>query len=381
MKSRFHSRLVVSLVGLVALSSALTTPSFAQSANGKEILIGQTADFSGVQAGPVKEMTDAAYAYFDKVNKAGGVAGRKISLVSLDDKYDPKLSVRHAKTLADKGVLAIILGRGTANAEAIIPVVSEEQVPVVGYVGGSTVLHAPVKKFFFNLRPPYRLEVERAIGQLVAQGASRIAAVYTDDAFGTDAVAGFNEGMKEVKLTPAVVTTIPRGDAKVDAAVANLMAANANAIVGLCIPKSCAALVKALHKAGYTGRFLSLSNTSSTSYVKELGDVARGVIVTQVFPSPHSIASAVSNEFQKLASDYKLPLTYTSMEGFINAKVLVEAIKRSGTKPTRDSLLAALNGMSKLDFGGYAVSFSASNHTASDHVYLTIIGKDGKFLQ
>ncbi len=379
MHSRYHSRFAPLLGMFSALM--LSASALAQGVTAKEILIGQTADFSGVQASPVKEMTEAARAYFDKLNKAGGIGGRHITLVSLDDKYDPKLTVTHAKTLATKGVLAIVLGRGTANAEAILPVVTDEQVPVVGYVGGSTILHAPVKKYFFNLRPPYRLEVERAIGQLVAQGASKIAAVYTDDAFGADAVAGFNEGMKELKLTPALVTTIPRGDAKVDEAVAKLMAASPNAIVGLCIPKPCAALVKALHKAGYTGRFLSLSNTSSTSYVKELDDVARGVIVTQVFPSPHSIANAVSNEFQKLAHDYKLPLTYTSMEGFLNAKVLVEAIKRSGAKPTRESLVAALNGMSKVDFGGYIVTFSASNHTASDNVYLTIIGKDGKFMR
>jgi len=165
--------------------SAHITGALAQGVSKTEILVGQTADFSGVQAAGVKEITDPAKAYFDKINKAGGIGGRQITLVSLDDKYDPKITVTNETELAvNKGVLAIMLGRGTANAEAIIPVATENKVPVLGYVGGSVALHTPAKHYFFNLRPPYRLEVERAIGQLVAQGASRIATVYTDDAFG-----------------------------------------------------------------------------------------------------------------------------------------------------------------------------------------------------
>ena len=361
--------------------SAHITGALAQGVSKTEILVGQTADFSGVQAAGVKEMTDPAKAYFDKINKAGGIGGRQIPLVSLDDKYDPKITVTNATELAvNKGVLTIMLGRGTANAEAIIPVATENKVPVLGYVGGSVALHTPVKRYFFNLRPPYRLEVERAIGQLVAQGASRIATVYTDDAFGKDAFEGFKEGMRMAKLDAAVATTIPRGDFKVDEVVVKVLAARPDALIGICVPKACATLIKALRVAGYSGRFLSLCNTSSSAYVKELGKVARGMIVTQVFPSPDSVATAIANDFQKLAAEYKLPLSYSAMEGYINARVMVEAIKRAGNKPTREGIVTALESMRKVDFGGYMLSFSATNHTGSEIVELAIIGKDGRFM-
>ena len=105
--------------------------------------------------------------------------------------------------------------------------------------------------------------------------------------------------------------------------------------------------------ASYSGRFLSLSNTSSNAYVKELGEVARGVMVTQVFPSPDSVATAIANDFQKLAAEYKLPLTYSAIEGYIHARVKVEAIKRAGNKPTREGIVTALESMRKVGPGGH----------------------------
>ena len=377
--SRAHLPLLFTATTAVALLVSIA-PAFAQGVTKTEILIGQTTDLTGVQAASSKDIGDAARAYFDKVNKSGGISGRTITLVSLDDKFDPKLTAANATTLAlEKDVLAIAFGRGSANAEAVIPIVTENRVPVIGWTGGSMPMHSPPKRYFFNVRPPYRLEIERAIGQLVAQGASKIATVYTDDAFGKDALEGFKEGMKAVKLDSAAIVSIPRGDVKVDDAVAKIVASKADAVIGICISKPCSELVKGLRAASYSGRFLSLSNTASGAYIKMLGDVGRGVIVTQVFPSPDSVATAVANDFQKLAAEYKLPLTYTSMEGFVGARVLVEGIKRAGSKPTRESLTNALEGMRKFDMGGYVVSFSATDRTGSEVIDLTIIGKDGKF--
>lgn len=182
------------------------------------------------------------------------------------------------------------------------------------------------------------------------------------------------------KLDAAVATTIPRGDFKVDEVVVKVLAARPDAVISICVPKACATLIKALRMAGYSGRFLSRSNTSSNAYVKELGEVARGVIVTQVFPSPDSVATAIANDFQKRAAEYKLPLSYSAMEGYINARVMVEAIKRAGNKPTREGIVTALESMRKVELGGYMLSFSATNHTGSEIVELAIIGKDGRVM-
>ncbi|HEX9392489.1 MAG TPA: ABC transporter substrate-binding protein [Usitatibacteraceae bacterium] len=357
-------------------------PVNAQSGTSSEILIGQVADFSGPLAGNVKEGTEAVRAYFDKVNKSGGVNGRKLVLQSLDDGYDPKKTVALAQSLIDsKSVLALVLGRGTANAEALMPLLKEKHVPMVGFAGGSVAMHVPANRYFFNLRPPYRIEAERAIGQLFAQGITTIAAVYTDDAFGKDAVLGIDAGAANSNIKVTGTIALERGSANVDGAITMIMSQKPGAVIAICTVKPCAALRKGLQAAGYLGTFLTLSNTSSNAFITELGEAGRGVIVTQVFPSPESRAMAVSVDFQKLAEEYKLPKSYTAMEGYVYARVLVEAIKRAGANPTHETLTEALQSDKKFDLGGYVIAFSPTNRTGSQLVDLTIITKAGKFLR
>lgn len=360
----------------------LPLPAQAQSAAKPDILIGQTADFSGPLAGNVKEGTQAVRAYFDKVNKAGGINGRRLVLESLDDGYDPKKTVSNARTLIeDKGVVALTLGRGTANAEAVMPLLLEKGVPMIGFAGGSVAMHTPANRYLFNLRPPYRVEAERAVGQLLAQGVTSIAAVYTDDAFGKDAVLGVHEGMKANNLKVTDSLALERGSVNVSAAVAKIAATKPGAVIAICTVKPCAALRQSLRKAGYHGTFLTLSNVSSAAFVKDLGDAGRGVIVTQVFPAPQSSALAVSAEFQKLADEYKFPKSYTAMEGYVYARVLVEAIKRAGASVTRENLVKVLESGRKFDLGGFAVGFTPGQRTGSSAVDLTIVTKEGRFMR
>jgi branched-chain amino acid transport system substrate-binding protein len=366
----------------IAATYCLTGAANGQGVTQSEILIGQVADFSGPLAGNVKEGTDVVRAYFDKVNKAGGVNGRKLVLFSLDDGYDPKKTVALAQTLIEsKGVLALILGRGTANAEALMPLLLEKRVPMVGFAGGSVAMHVPPNRYLFNLRPPYRLEAERAVGQLIAQGIMSIAAVYTDDAFGTDAIVGIAEGAQgnNFKMTNAIA--LERGSVNVGPAITKIMASKPGAVIAICTVKPCVALRQGLLAAGYLGTFLTLSNTSSNAFIKELGDAGRGVIVTQVFPPPDSIVIAVSVEFQKLADEYKLQKSYTAMEGYVYARVLVEAIKRAGAKLSRESLTETLESDRKFDLGGYSIAFGPHNRTGSNVVDLTMITKNDKFLR
>ena len=382
---RFSSRRV-SFAFFLAFAMALAFYAIrvanSQSLVQPDILIGQVADFSGPLASNVKEGTEAVRAYFDKVNQAGGIKGRKIVLQSVDDAYDPKQTVALAKNLIEtKPVLALILGRGTANAEAVMPLLQEKRVPMVGFAGGSVAMHTPPNRYFFNLRPPYRVETERAVGQLVAQGIKSVTAVYTDDAFGKDAVIGVGEGVAGTPMKINDIVALPRGSVEVAPAVAKIMATKPGAIIAICTVKPCAALRKALETAGYFGTFLTLSNTSSNAFITELGTAGRGVIVTQVFPSPDSAAMAVSGDFQRLADAYKFPKSYTAMEGYVYARVLVEAIRRTNGPLTSESLTETLQGEKGFDLGGYAVNFGPNTRTGSQIVELTIISKGGKFVR
>ena len=245
----------------------LSGPALAQGA--AVIVIGQTADFSGPLAGVVKEGTQVVRAYFDHVNKAGGINSRKIVLESMDDGYDPARTISNARALIEnKGVIAMTLGRGTANGEAVMPLMLEKKVPMIGFTGGSVAMHTPPNRYFFNLRPPYRFEAERAVGQLLAQGITSISAVYQDDAFGKDAVIGVEAGMKANNLKVTDSLAIERGSVNVAAAVKRILETRPGAVIAICPIKAVAALRQELQTGGEGGTLLTHSNVRPASCVR-----------------------------------------------------------------------------------------------------------------
>lgn len=329
----------------------------------------------------MKETAAAARAYFDKVNAAGGVNGRKIVLESMDDGFDPKRSVENAKKLIDdKKVLALFLFRGTANAEAVMPVIQEKKVPMFAGVGSSIKMHEPPSRYMFNLRAPVQIEVRSVVAQLASQGIKDVSVVYTDDGFGKDAFDGAKKAFAKYGMAPKAVAVIPRGQTEVDAAVNDIAKSNPSATLGFCIPKICAEIVRKLRAKGSLTQFFSLSNTSSGAYVKELGEHARGVVVTQVMPYPFDARQAIGREFLQFAKETKTPESYATMEGYLSARIMTEALKRAGKNPTRESLVAAFESM-QLNLGGFNVGFSPTSRTGSEFVDLTMISKNGKFIR
>ena len=345
------------------------------------IMIGQTADYTGPQSAPVKETAAAARAYFDKVNKEGGVYGRKIVLESMDDGYDPKRSVENARKLIDqKGVIALFLFRGTANAEALLPVLEEKKTLLFGGVGSSMKMHQPMNRYMFNLRSPVQTEVSAIVGQLASQGIKDVAVVYTDDGFGKDAMDGAKKAFAKHGITPTAVASIPRGQTEVDAAVAEISKAKPTATIGFCIPKICATIVRKLRAKGSLTQFFSLSNTSSNAYVTELADNARGVVVTQVMPYPFDARDQIGREFQAFVKETGIKESYGTMEGYLSARIMVEALKRAGKNPTREGLVTAFESL-KLNLGGFQLAYGPTTRTGSDFVDLTMISKNGKFIR
>ncbi len=350
-------------------------------AAGDVLLLGQTADYSGPQAAPVKETAAAARAYFDKVNAQGGVNGRKIVLESIDDGYDTKRTVENARKLIDeKGVLALFLFRGTANAEALLPILEQKKTLLFGGVGSSMKMHQPMNRYMFNLRSPVQTEVASIVGQLASQGITDVAIVYTDDGFGKDAMEGARKAFEKYKIKPTALASIPRGQTEVDAAVNEIMKAKPSATIGFCIPKICATIVKKLRAKGSLTQFFSLSNTSTNAYVTELADNARGVVVTQVMPYPFDTREQIGREFQTFAKETGTNVSYGTMEGYLSARVMTEALKRAGKNPTRESLVVAFESL-KLDLGGFRLAYSPTTRTGSEFVDLTMISKNGKFIR
>jgi branched-chain amino acid transport system substrate-binding protein len=363
---------------LIAL--ALATGA-AQAQDPAPLVIGQTAAFTGPQSEPVKETTIAARAYFERLNARGGVNGRKVVLESLDDGYDPKRSVENAtRLIEERHAVALFLFRGTANAEAMMAVAQDHHVPMFAGVGSSYRMHQPPSRYVFNLRAPVQTEVTSVVRQLVSQGARDISVVYTDDGFGKDALDGAKRAFAENKIEPKVIAAIPRGQADVADAVKKIAAAAPRATLGFCIPKTCAAIVKGLREKGSITEFVSLSNTSSTAYVEELGSYSRGVMVTQVMPFPFDSRDAISVEFQQFAREAQVKPSYAAMEGWLSARVLAEALRRAGPKVTPETLVTAFESLN-LNLGGFNVAYSPRTRTGSEFVELTMISKNGRFIR
>lgn len=350
-----------------------------------QIRIGQTAGYTGIVGPGVKETSDGAKLYIDAVNARGGVYGQKIELISMDDKFDPKLAAENARILIEeKNVLALFLGRGTPPTDAVIPVIDKAGVPYIAPSTGAISLHEPVKKHVFNVRAPYREEAILAVKHLVSSGLVRIAVVHVDDSFGKDGLAGALKGFTAMNTKPLFVEKYDRVKPDLAAIVPRAVKEQAQAIIWVGAPAPIADGLKALRAAGSFAQIVSLSNNAAGGFIKALGENARGVIVMQVFPGERNSGHAFVGEALALAhaKDAKATLSPSMLEGFAAAKVLVEALNRTGPNPTREKLQKTLENFRPYDLGGkLMVEFTPTDHTGLKYADLSIIAYDGRFMR
>ena len=344
-----------------------------------DIKIGQTTGLTGAVAASAQEANAGAKLYFDATNARGGVHGEKIQLISLDDKFDPKLAAANAGKLIDQGVIALFLNRGTPHTQAIMPLLAEHKVPLVGPSTGSMVLHNPVHPWVFNVRAPYRREAERSIAHLSMIGLNRIAIVQVDDSFGADVAAGALKGLTAANKQPLALEKYDRDKPDFGPIMPKIVGADPQAVMFIGSGTAVVDGMKALRATGSRAQMVTLSNNASSGFIKELGPLAHGVVVSQVFPNERSIATGVVKEAMELARAAKVELTPSALEGYVSAKVLVEGLRRASPQPTREKLRRALETFNHYDLGGLAVSFSPTDHTGLDYADLSIVGNDGRF--
>lgn len=345
-----------------------------------QVLIGQTAGFSGIVASGVQETTDGARLYLDMVNARGGVHGQKIELISLDDKFDPKLAAENArKLIEEQNVTAMFLTRGTPHNEAIVPLLDKHGVALVGPSTGAMVLHKPVRKHVFNVRATYQREAEKAITHLASMGITRIGVVLADDSFGADGLAGAQRGLEQAKLQPVVLEKFNRAKPDFAPIAAKVVQSQAQAVLMLASGSAVVDGYTAFRNAGSGTQIVTLSNNASSGFAKSLGNNARGVIVTQVFPNERSSHFPLVREAHDLAKSKGKEISPAMLEGYAAAKVLVEGLRRAGAKPSREKVQTALESIQKFDLGGLDITYGPDDRTGLDFADLSIIGTDGKF--
>ena len=364
---------------LAAASAALLLA--ATGAAQAQILIGQTTAVTGPVAASVGETLVGVHLYLDHVNARGGVHGEQIKLITRDDKFEPKLAGENARQLIeDDKVAALFMSRATPHTQAILPHLAKYNIALVAPSTGAMVFHRPVNPYVFNVRSSYQAETERAVEHLHTITLDRIAVVHVDDSFGEDCLAGAMKGFDRLKFKPIAVIKADRAKPDYAAIVPQLVAAKAQAVIWIGSSVAVSGGVKALRAAGSAAQVVTVSNNASGGFIKQLGDSARGVIVTQVFPNVRAMGYGINREAEALAkAKGGINLSPQMMEGFAGAKVLVEALRRAGPKPTREKILAALGGMSQYDLGGLELGYGPGDRTGLNFVELSIIGRDGRF--
>lgn len=278
----------------------LSQTAFAEGVTPDTILIGQSAALSGPAEELGKEMKSGAEAYFDIINKAGGVNGRKIKIVSLDDGYEPeKAAANTRKLITEDKVLALFGYVGTPTSNAALPIFTEAKVPFIGAFTGAQSLREPFNRYIFNVRASYFDETEQIVGHLVQQGINRIAVFYQNDAYGKAGLAGVERAMKARKLEIAATATVERNTTDVAAAVSTLAKSKTDAVIMISAYKSCAAFIKAMKAAGGFQQYWNVSFVGSKALSNALGDEGRGVQISQVVPFPWADVSQIVHNYQK----------------------------------------------------------------------------------
>lgn len=349
----------------------------------RQILIGSCAALDGPAGFLGLQTVTGASAYLDHVNAGGGVHGRKIQLLAFDDGYEPAKAEFCFKRLLKENVFAAGFFVGTPTAAKYVPMAEENKVPVIGLFTGAQMLYSPLKHYVLNVRASYYDETREQVENLWnALGVRKIGIIYQDDAFGSAVLDGLQLALKKYHAAPVGLGTFTRNTLDVDKGIAAVRAANPQAVLIVGPYAPVAAIVKKAHASRWRPLFLTVSFVGTEKFIAEAGRDAEGTIITQVVP-PYTRTDfpAVALYLQALKTYYPAEHpTFVSLEGFVDAMVLVEGLKRAGKDPTREKLIAALESIDNKDIGlgpKLTLHYSPTRHKGFDQIYTTVV-RDGK---
>lgn len=378
------------------------------------IVVAQTAAFTGWPAPSVIEMTAGAKLLIDAENAKGGINGRRIELVSMDDASDAKRAAANTeKLITEHKPVAVFLSRGTPMADAMLPVINKHKVPLIAPSTGALSLREPALPLVFNVRASYQVEARKAVEQLVGMGFTRIGVIYVDDTFGGDAIVGVMEGFKRSGATPLFVEKFSRAQKEfVERDLPRLTetaaAVQAPAVVLIGASGATISILRGLKEVGLKGYVATLSTNASSGFLKDIaeavGEKGPKVIVSQVFPNERGVAVPLVKEMTDLLKAARgraasqgpkagplgqvaqyidsegAHVSPAMLEGAAAAKVLIAGLKRSGADPTPAKLVTALETGGRIDIGWprYDVTYSRTNHWGIEFTELSIVSTTGQ---
>lgn len=364
-----------------AFAALVTSTAYAQGVTDNQIVLGQSVAFSGPAQELGIRMNLGAKVFFDALNAKGGIYGRSVQIKTRDDGYEADRAAANTKALIEEDRVFALFGYvGTPTSLAAKPVFTAARVPFIAPFTGAEALRNPMSRYIFNVRASYYDETELIVKQVSNVGMKKIAVFHQNDSYGQAGLDGVTRALKAVNLPLAATGTVERNSTEVAKALDAILAAKPDVIVQICAYKACAAFIKEAKQRGYTGQFYNVSFVGSKALADELGELGNGVGISQVVPFPYNQKAAIVREYQKAMRDAgHNDFDFTSLEGYIAAKVTAEALRRAGRGLTRESFMTALESLQNYDVGDFTIAFGAGDHSASNWVELTMIGPNKVF--
>ena len=346
------------------------------------IVFGQSGPLTGPSSSMGVGMRQGILAAFAEANRAGGVKGRKLELVSKDDGYEPPRSVAATKDLLEKDrVFALVGSVGTPNSAKTVPMAAEVEAPYVGPYTGAEFLRDAMLDNVVNVRASYAQETEVIVERLTKDlGATKIACFYQNDAYGNAGFSGVKLALSKRNLRLAGEGTYERNTVAVRDGVLAIQKAQPEAVVLISVHKPGVEFVRVAKEVGLKVPLVAISPVTEL-FAADLGAAGAGVVVTQIVPFPGDASIPVVKRYQEAlkAVEAGAKPDFVSLEGYLVGRLVVAALGRLDGAPTREAFLNAILSGAPIDVDGFVLKFGAGDNQGSDQVFLTAIGPDGAF--
>lgn len=366
-------------------AAAVFHPGYAAAALGPgtadTINIGQSIALSGPIAVQARTINSGAQLVFDATNRAGGVQGRRIHFISLDDQLQPAKTVENCERLiGERGVVAMFGLLGSGNLMAVDPLLRKSSTPVVGGLAVSDSVRTRTSGAAYYIRAGYGREAERIVDQLVTVGVPRIGIAHFANAGGEEVKKVLVDALSARNLSPVAVEAVKLDGSNVGEVVARIADARPQAVILFIGGSLPAKLIAALEGRSSFPSYYGMSVVPGEGTAKELGNRLRSLVISQVVPYPWAQNNAATVDFNKMATAAGVAINHASYEGYIGALVLVEALNRSARARWVGGLHAAMKSM-KTRVGGMEVDFTKGSNTGSHFVELVHVTGSGRFVR
>jgi branched-chain amino acid transport system substrate-binding protein len=379
-----HRPVIATMLAACALVASAVLPATAEDGvTADAVLFGQSAPLQGPASALGQGMRRGILAAFNSANRAGGIHGRTLKLISRDDAYEPDRSIlQTTKLIQDDKVFALIGAVGTPTSKAAQPIATAANVPFIGPFTGAGFLRDPKLTNVINVRASYDAETEAWIKHLTEDlKIKKIAIFYQDDAFGRAGLDGVKAAMAKRGMELAGEATYERNTVAVKTALITLKHAEPEAVVMVGAYTPCAEFIKLARKISFNPVFVNISFVGASALAKELGPDGQGVIVSQVVPFPWDTSLPVVADYQTAlkAEDPQAQADFVSLEGYLVGRLATAALEKTGPDPSREGLLATIKAAGTFAIGGLVMNFGPDKNDGLDEVFMTVIQADGSF--